>query len=296
MTDRLIDISEGPARLKIRNELLVIEREGCDDYTVPLPELGVLVVSNPQVSYTQAVLSGIAAAGGAFVACDEKHTPVGMLLPLKAHFVQAERFGKQIEASLPTCKRLWQQLIEAKILAQGRLLKEFRGADEGLALMAEKVRSGDPDNIEGLASRRYWPALFNDRKFRRNRDAPDQNRHLNYGYAILRAIISRGICAAGLHPSIGLHHHNRYDAFRLASDLMEPFRPIVDKAVVKWIESHDPLATIDSQTKAALLAPLTGRFEIEGESRTLFDIASRTAASLAGVFMGKEKSLSLPEI
>jgi CRISPR-associated protein Cas1 len=295
MTERILDFSEEAVFLHVRYEQLVIEQEGKEKTTIPLEEIAALCVSHAQVSYTNAVLSGLATKGGALVVCNEKHLPVGMMLPLVGHSTQVERFAEQASASAPTCKRLWQQLVQAKLMAQGKVLQELKGQDQGLIAMATRVKSGDSENLEAQASRRYWAALFGD-SFRRDREAEDQNRHLNYGYAILRAIVARSICASGLHPSIGVHHHNRYDSFCLADDLMEPFRPLVDKAVAKWIESHDPKAPFERETKAAILSALTGRFDLEGESRTLFDVTSRLASSLAQVFSGEGQSLLIPEL
>jgi CRISPR-associated protein Cas1 len=133
--------------------------------------------------------------------------------------------------TLPTRKRLWQQIVRAKIKAQGELLREIHGNDHGLIAMAARVRTGDQGNLEAQAARKYWGLVFGDSKFRRGSDKPDQNRHLDYGYTVLRAAVARALCAAGLHPSIGLRHKNRYDAFCLAADVMEPFRPLVDRRV-----------------------------------------------------------------
>jgi len=304
MTERILDLAEQPARLSVRLDQLVIERAEESAVTVPLEELSVMVVSHPAVTFTHAVVAGIASHGGAFVVCDDKHMPVGMILPLQSHHLQAERFARQAGASLPTRKRIWQQLVKAKVTAQGNLLRELHGDDRGLIALSKQVRSGDPDNIEARASRRYearasrryWPELFRDSGFRRNRHADDSNRHLNYGYAILRAIVARAICAAGLHPSLGLHHHNRYDTFPLASDLMEPLRPLVDRAVVLYGARVDPYAPLDKEAKAALIEALTGRVAIESEERTLFDAAARTASSLVQVYAGQRKQLVLPEI
>lgn len=295
MTDRTIDISDEPARLSVRNSLLVIQSDA-GEATVPLAEIAVLVVSHPAVTFTHAVLAGLAAAGAGFVACDGRHMPAAMLLPLEGHSTQGERFALQAQVSLPTHKRLWRDIVRAKVRAQGRALADLRGSDLGLLEMARRVPSGDAANIEAQASQRYWRSLFGDPKFRRDREAADQNRLLNYGYAVLRAIVARAICAAGLHPSLGLHHHNRYDAFRLADDLMEPFRPVVDRAVARFCDEHGADAPLDKEAKKALIEALTGRFAVEGESRTLFDIASRAAASLAAVYAGDRKSLALPEV
>ena len=296
MTDRIIDLSEEPARLSVRYANLLIEREGAEPATVPLEELAVLVVSHPQVSLTHAVLAGLATSGGVFVTCDDKHLPAGMLLPLNAHFTQAERFEQQASAPLPTRKRLWQEIIRAKLRAQANLLCELRGEDKGIAALVSRVKSGDPDNIEAEASRRYWPALFTGGYFRRDRFGLPPNQLLNYGYAVLRAVVARAICAAGLHPSLGLHHHNRYDAFRLADDLMEPFRPLVDRAVVNLTRWRGLNAPLDRETKAEILTALSGRLLLSGEWRTLFDVASRTASTLAAVFAGEKRELPFPEM
>jgi len=297
MIERIIDLSEEAARLSVRLGQLVIQPKAGDEVTVPVEEVGVLVVAHRQVVYTHAVLANLAAAGGVFIACDERRMPAGLMLPIAQHHLQTERFALQARASLPTKKRVWQQIVTAKVRAQGTLLKELHGNDRGLLELGRKVKSGDPDNLEAQASRRYWPALFAPDTFRRDREAEDQNRHLNYGYAVLRAMIARAICAAGLHPSLGVHHHNRYDAFCLADDLMEPFRPIVDRAVARHVWEHGKDAPLDRGAKSALLSALMRqRFKIESEERTLFDVAARTASSLAKIFAGEQQKLLLPEV
>lgn len=293
---RVIDLSDGPAWLKVSLERLVIEREATEPLTVPLCDLAAVVVSHPQVKYTQAVLAGIAAAGGIFVACDAKHLPAAMMMPLAGHHLQTERFARQASASLPTRKRLWQQIVRAKLRAQARVLRRLRGDDRGIAALIPAVKSGDPANVEAQASRRYWPALFADAAFRRDPDGGDANAQLNYGYAVLRAIVTRAVCGAGLHPSLGLYHHNRYDTFCLADDLMEPMRPIVDEAVVKRVQQTGMPSPLDKEAKAAVISALMGRFTFEGQERTLFDIVSHTAASLAEVFAGKREEMVLPEV
>ncbi len=157
------------------------------------------------------------------------------------------------------------------------------------------MRSGDPDNVEARAARAYWPLLFADEGFRRDHEAADQNRLLNYVYAVLRAIVARGICAAGLHPALGLHHHNQYSAFCLADDLMEPFRPVVDLAVASLVRENGHTPEMDPATKAALLEALLGVCDLGGQTRTLFDAATVAAQSLAAVFMGEAERLALPE-
>ena len=296
MTDRILDIADRPVRLHSRGRLLVIEAEDKSEVTVPYADLATVVISHPQVTYSQSVLAGLAEANVAFVACDARHMPVAMLLPLVGHTTQCERFAQQAAASLPTCKRLWQQIVRAKIRAQARALHDLRGDHQGLPDLRSHVRSGDPTNVEAQAGRRYWRALVGDDTFRRDRDAADANRFLNYGYAILRALVARARCAAGLHPGLGIHHHNRYDPFPLADDLMEPFRPVVDRAVVALCAARGPEAELDREAKAALIGALTARFHLAGEQRTLFDILGHVAASLVRVFGGEARELTLPEI
>lgn len=232
--------------------------------------------------------------GGAVIACNERYLPVGLMLPTTGHSTQTERFAAQAAASRPTRKRLWRRVVRAKIRAQAALLAELRGDDFGLAAMIPQVRSGDPDNVEAQAARRYWPALFDDPEFMRRFDGDDQNRFLNYGYAVLRAVVGRAICGAGLHPSLGLHHHNRYDAFCLADDLMEPYRPLVDAAVFEHVAAHGRDAALDRLGKQAILAAVISAYRADGEVRTLFDWVGRTVGSLVRAFLGGEPRLFFP--
>ncbi|HJT36296.1 MAG TPA: type II CRISPR-associated endonuclease Cas1, partial [Pirellulales bacterium] len=211
----------------------MITPDGGGECSVPLTEIAVLIAAHPQVTFTQAVLGGLAAAGGIFIVCDERWLPAGMLLPLRGHHLQARRFQAQAAVAAPVKKRLWQQIVRAKIETQAQALETLHGDSAGLRPLVPLVRSGDPENIEARAARIYWPLLFADESFRRQWEAGDQNRLLNYGYAVLRAIVARALCAAGLHPTLGLHHHNQYSAFCLADDLMEPFRPVVDIVVAR---------------------------------------------------------------
>lgn len=297
MIDRIVEIAN-PARLSVRDAQLVIERPQSEQlalpFTTPISEIAVLLLAHPQVTLSQAVLSRIAEAGGSVVTIDGQFLPASMQLPVQAHFLQTERFAKQMQLSLPLRKRLWQQIVRAKIRAQGELLKELHGSDAGLIAMSARVRSDDIGNLEAQAARRYWPHLFADTKFRRGAEGPDQNRHLDYGYTVLRAAVARALCAAGLHPSIGLRHKNRYDAFCLAADVMEPFRPLIDRRVVEWIASHDSAADLDSATKNWLIGATTARYLFEREQRTLFDLLLRTANSLAQCVTGESREIDIP--
>jgi CRISP-associated protein Cas1 len=296
MSDRVLDLSEQPARLNVNNSLLVLQIEGRETFTVPLAEIAVLIASHPQISFTHAVVSGLAEAGAVFVSCDAKRRPVSMMLPLITHSLQAERFSAQAELPLPARKQIWRQIVRAKLLAQGRLLTERKGNDAGLALLAGKVRSGDPQNLEAQAARRYWQALFGEFEFHRHAEDDGINACLNYGYAVLRGVVSRALCGAGLHPCLGVHHHNRYNPFGLADDLMEPFRPVVDRVVAELCEKHGEALQLDKETRQALLTALLGRFTANEESRTLFDWVTQSASSLASVITGGREKLEIPEL
>lgn len=296
MTDRVLDFSEKPASLNVRNSLLVVRFGQEDPLTIPLGELAVVIAAHPQIALTHAVLSGLAEAGGVFIACNEKRMPVAMMLPLATHSLQAERFAAQAAAPLPVKKRLWQQIVQEKILAQARVLLERTGKDFALPALAAKVRSGDPENIEARAARIYWREVFGEIEFRRDREAEGINACLNYGYAVLRAMCARSVCAAGLHPGLGIHHHNRYDAFCLADDLMEPFRPIVDRIVASLRDARGENVPLDQDSKKAILEALLARFTAGEESRTLFDWLARSAFSLAAALEGDPDKFEISRI
>lgn len=303
MTDRFLDIAEAPAYLRVRDGLLCIQPKAGDDekpqeVTVPLKELAAVILTHPQITCTRTVLSGLAEAGAVVVACDDRFMPVAMMLPLTGYHAPARRLAAQANAPIPTKKRLWQQLVKAKVRAQAKALLDIRGDDFGLTELAGQVRSGDMQNIEAQAARIYWLAIFDDVRFQRNFTAPDQNRFLNYGYAVLRAAVARAICAAGLHPGLGLHHHHRNNPYCLADDLIEPFRPIIDRAVVELVADGRANDEMDKHIKASLIQPVMDRYPLDGEERTFFDIVGRLAASLATAFeTGSPKAkLNLPDI
>lgn len=289
MTDRILDFSEGAAGLSIRNGLLVIRKDGLEVDAMPCGEIAAVVVSHREVVFTQAVLGALAEAGAILVACDARRRPAAMMLPLESHHVQAERYARQSELTKPKRKRLWQQIVQAKIRAQARMLEERIGTDGGLHALAQRVRSGDPNNVEARAARRYWSVLFGEGPYTRGNEDDPRNHWLNYGYAVLRAATARAICASGLHPTFGLAHRSKANPFALADDLMEPFRPMVDRVVAT--ESTGPL---DKEAKQQLIEAVAARYMVEEENRTLFDILTRTAQSLARVVMGEGDRLWAP--
>jgi len=292
--ERVLDLSEAKSHLSMRHEQLVIRADE-QEVTVPLAEIASVILTSPRVTATQPALAGVMRHGGSVIVCDDTHQPAGMMLPLNANTTQTQRILAQMRASVPTGKRLWKQIVQEKVRSQAATLIAAGRGDGGLPALVAKVRSGDPSNVEARAAQRYWLMLFDDPNFRRRREAGDQNRLLNYGYAILRAAVGRAICASGLHPSIGVHHHGRNNPWCLADDLMEPYRPLVDSAVVELAGQYGSDCPLDGTTKPHLVAILTDRLDSDGEGRTVFDWISRTAASLAQVFLGEAEHLFYPD-
>lgn len=297
MTNRLIDLAETPVTVRARGRLLTIETEGQPPITIPPAELGAVAIA-PKATLTGAALACLAENNVPLVVSDARRMPVAMLLPLAGNYVQTERFRKQAMASLPTRKRLWKQIVVAKVRNQAKVLEQVHMTEFGLRDLARQVRSGDTTNIEAQAARRYWPHVFKIPDFRRDPDSTDGiNCRLNYGYAILRSIVSRAICAAGLHPSLGLHHHNRYNPFCLADDLMEPLRPLVDYHIGLCADKSSlEGGRLGPEQKREIIEPLLGKFRFGNTRRTIFDIAARMATSLVKVFEGRAEKLSIPEL
>lgn len=295
MIERILDFSSEPARLSVRLKQLQIERREQPRRSVPVNEIAVLLAAHPQLKCTQAVLSELAQAGGTLVVCDQRSLPVGMMMPLVQHCLQTQRIAAQASTPRRLRGRLWRQIVRAKIRSQGACLWVLWGKDFGLGELSRKVRSGDPSNLEAQAARRYWKHLFGTEPFRRDPDKRDANLMLNYGYAVVRAIVARAICASGLHPSLGLHHHNRSNPYCLADDLMEPFRPIVDRAVVEYSQGQTCPEELTPQVKTYLVERITGRLRIAGKLVTVFDAASQLSASLAEVYLTRKGRLQLPD-
>ncbi|MCL6538119.1 MAG: type II CRISPR-associated endonuclease Cas1 [Acidothermus sp.] len=291
-----LDLAEAEGTVRVKNGLFVIDAPDGVLFSAPPSEVDVIIASSPHLRLTLSALALASQQGVSVVICDEKYLPVGMLLPLEGNAVQAERFARQAAASRPTNKQLWRQIIRAKISMQARLLQHVLGDDLGLLDLAKSVRSGDPTNVEGQASRRYWAALFPTERFYRARRGPWPNPLLNYGYAILRAITARAVVAAGLHPSLGIHHHSRYDAFCLASDLMEPFRPLVDRRVLELTAECDvgEIKELTHRERKALLEINYQRFTDGKETRSLSDWILRSVRSVTGVYMGDRDRLDIP--
>ena len=277
--DRVLDFSQTPAFLSVRNEQLVIESKTNPSITVPIAEIAVVLLSGPAVTLTQPVLAKLLAANAGVVIGGENYQPAGMLLPISANTLSTQRLLDQIDMSEPRRKRLWQSVVMSKILAQACALEEREIDPAPVRSLAARVRSGDPDNVEATAAQRYWPLLFGP-EFRRRTDAQNCNRLLNYGYAVLRASVARSVCGAGLHPSLGIHHRSRGNPFCLADDLMEPYRPLVDAEVRNIVgEWGDDVGFIPG-IKQRLVESAQPRIEHNGEWRNALEWFDRTAQSL----------------
>ena len=295
MIRKTVEFSTPGTRLSIASRQLVIERPDLPRATVPIEDMGVVIVDDARATYTQAVFIELLEAGATVMVTGRDHLPVGMMLPLDAHHVSTERHRAQIEASLPTQKRIWQALISAKISQQGLVLQHFTGETGGLTPMSKRVKSGDPDNLEAQAARIYWQRLFG-KTFRRDRDAEGVNAALNYGYAVVRAATARAIVGTGLIPSLGVFHKNRSNPFCLADDLFEPYRPFVDWRVKCLDIEHgsQALSLEDRQIRAALLSMFNETILLDGRRLPLLIAIQHSAAGLARVLTSGRGELVLP--
>ena len=300
-----------PAYLSLRNAQLVIKlpevekaESLSDDFkkatvvTRPIEDLGVVVLDHQQITITSGALEALLENNCAVITCDSNHMPVGLLLPLVGNSTQNERFRDQLDASLPLRKQLWQQTIQYKIRNQTAVLKECSDAEtKCMQVWANDVRSGDPDNLEARAAVYYWKSLFGHIPlFIRDREGVSPNNLLNYGYAILRAVVARALVASGLLPTLGIHHHNRYNAYCLADDIMEPYRPYVDRLVYFITEQYGTDVELSKDIKAELLSIPSLDIVIGGKRSPLMVGVAQTTASLYKCFSGELRKIAYPEI
>ena len=276
-----------------RNDTLPKSFKAENVRTIPIEDIGVVVLDNRQITITQGALDALLENNSAVITCDSSRMPAGLMLPLCGNTTQNERFREQIDASLPLKKQLWQQTVQAKIVNQSAVLKSCRGAEvRNMLKWVDDVRSGDVDNLEARAAVYYWQNLFTG--FKRDRDGLPPNNLLNYGYAILRAIVARGLVSSGLLPTLGIHHHNRYNAYCLADDIMEPYRPYVDKKVVALFDSG--VDVLDKDAKTELLALPVVEVVIGGQRSPLMNAVGQTTASLYKCFSGESRKIIYPEV
>lgn len=296
MIKRIIEISQARTHLAIRYGQLIIKRNGEQLSSIPCEDIGVLLVDHSGVTYTHTVFTELLAKGTAIVLCSGNHHPTGMLLPIESNSVQSERFRQQIEVKEPVKKRLWKQVIRAKIKHQAKLVGSDSSVYRNLIALRKRVRSGDPENIEAQASKKFWGVFIQDLEFRRNIKGAAPNNLLNYGYMVMRAAVARALCSAGLLPTLGIHHRNRYNAYCLADDMIEPFRGFVEGKVQKICDSYDDVSELDQTIKAELLEVLYDKVTIRGFTGPLMVGLHRTMASLQKCFAGEQKELDLPEL
>lgn len=299
-----------PAYLSLRNSQLVVkmpelEKANVPDRlkqeavrTIPIEDIGVVLLDHKQITTTQALLEALLENNCAIITCDSNHLPVGLMLPLCGNTTQSERFRDQIDASLPLKKQLWQQTIQYKIRNQAAVLQQVNGSvARNMLAWAADVKSGDSDNLEARAAAFYWRNLFADRPdFVRDREGEMPNNLLNYGYAILRAVVARALVASGMLPTLGIHHHNRYNAYCLADDIMEPYRPYIDALVVDICHKGLVSDTLTTDLKRELLQIPTLDVVIGGRRSPLMVAVAQTTASLYKCYSGELRKISYPEI
>lgn len=329
-----------PAYLSMRNAQLVIhlpDANGMDDRTgnntIAIEDIGIVILDHKQITITHGLMEALLANNAALITCDSSRMPVGLMLPLSGNTTQSERFQAQIDASLPLLKQLWQQTIQAKIENQAYVLSTTRNmVAKNMLAWVDNVKSGDSDNLEARAAAYYWANMFpNIPQFRRGREGVPPNNLLNYGYAILRAIVARSLVASGLLPTLGIHHHNRYNAYCLADDIMEPYRPFVDKLVaeivdnelskqtdfertttnnqLQYVAEHPPVYQINNnlgenteikalelskEIKAKLLSIPVLDVKINGQRSPLMIAVGFTTASLAKCYLGESRKITYP--
>jgi CRISP-associated protein Cas1 len=286
-----------PAYLKTKDEQLVFESHDNGELkTLPIEDIGVLIMDHQQITITQALIAKLLENNVALITCDSKHHPTGLMLNLDGHTLQSKKFAAQVEATVPLKKQLWQQTVSAKIDNQACMLEGIRVGAKNLRNWAQEVKSGDADNHEAVAAAFYWKNIFDIfPDFKRDREGEPPNNLLNYGYAILRAVVARNLVASGLLPTLGIFHKNQYNAYCLADDIMEPYRPFVDKVVWTIVRMNGNYLEITPNMKKELLGIPAMDVIINGEKSPLMVAVQKTTASLAKCYEGKARKIMYPE-
>ena len=293
-----------PTYLSLKDKQLVIKK--LDDLDIngkpkivtrPIEDIGVIVLENKQITITLGAIDALIQNNCAIITCDSKCMPNGLMLPLESNNIQSERFREQINASIPLKKQLWQQTIKQKILNQAAILEKYTDTTaKCMRVWANDVKSGDSDNLEGRAAAYYWKNLFKIKDFTRQQEGIPPNNLLNYGYAILRAIIARALVSSGLLPTLGIHHHNKYNAYCLADDIMEPYRPYVDEVVINIIKEGFDINNLSLEIKSRLLTIPVLDVVINDKRSPLMIAATQTTASLYKCFSGELRKINYPEM
>lgn len=288
-----------PAAVKFWQQQLIIKAsEDQTEKTVPIEDIGLVVLDNSRISITQMAVNALLQNNSALMWCDEKHMPLGMLQPYAANTTLTENLRLQLDVAEPVKKQAWKQTVQAKIRNQAAVLRKYRKGYETLQNWATEVNSGDTRNVEAKAAYYYWQELFGHLpQFNRGRYEDPPNNFLNYGYAILRAVVARSLCSSGLQPALGIHHRNKYNAFCLADDVMEPYRPLVDLLVKDLISKLPPENwELNKNTKTILLGIPALDVIIDGRNSPLMVAMQRTTASLLQFFEGRTKTLLYPDV
>ncbi len=286
-----------PAYLKTKDEQLIFDSpETGETKIIPIEDIGILILDHQQITITQAVIAKLLANNVAFITCDNSHHPTGMLLNLDGHTLQSAKFQAQVEATVPLKKQLWQQTVSCKINNQAALLETTRVPVKNMRNWASEVKSGDSENHEAVAAVYFWKNIFQIfPDFKRERFGAPPNNLLNYGYAILRAVVARNLVASGLLPTLGIFHRNQYNAYCLADDIMEPYRPFVDKVVLNIVNLNGNFLELTPNMKKELLNIPAMDVRINDEKSPLMVAVQKTTASLAKCFEGKQRKIMYPE-
>lgn len=288
-----------PAYLNLKNQQLVINKPDTEKpITIPIEDVGLLILDHNQITITQNLICKLLHNNVAIVSCDNRHHPLGLMLTIEGHTLQSQRYRSQIEATVPLKKKLWQYTVQAKVCNQAGVLallnKEYA---DYLLQLSKQVKSGDTGNIEARAAVYYWSHLFPDiPQFVRDRFGSPPNAILNYGYAILRAIVARALVGSGLIPTLGIFHRNQYNAYCLADDIMEPYRPYVDKIVLQLIQEGKDVTEVTPELKKILLNIPAIDVSIDSVTSPLMNAVSRTTASLAKCFAGDIQKPIYPKL
>jgi len=292
MIKRIIEVSN-PAYLHLKNYQMIVKNDNGKVGSVPVEDMGILILSNPAISITQSLIAECQNNNCIIVFCDRKHLPVSALLPLSGNSTHSKVLNLQTGVKKPLKKRLWQKIIIAKTEAQARTLAFFKKDPSPLPQMKKRVKSGDEGNIESQAARIYWMRLFR-KDFYRDQKEGGINSMLNYGYSLVRASVARALCGTGLHPALGIHHHNQYNPMCLADDMMEPLRPLVDRRVYELAEAGR--YELDGRTKVSLLSILSEDVLLETKRQPMMVATQHMAASLKRSFSEGVSSLKIPEL
>ena len=285
---------ENPAQLSLKLAQMVVELQDVTR-TLPIEDIGVVILDYKQITITHALIDALLANNVAIVTSNDKHLPVGLMLPLDGNTLQSERFRAQIDASEPLKKQMWQQTVVAKILGQAHVLGSQHIEHTNMLKWAKDVHSGDTDNMEARAAAFYWRNMFEKDAFIRDPQGLPPNNLLNYGYSIVRAMMARALVGAGLLPTLGIHHHSRYDAYCLADDIMEPYRPFVDMKVLEMWKKGNITNDISSEQKRELLGVTTMDVNISGHRSPMMLAIQTTAQSVQKCFSSEARKIIYPD-